>query len=66
MVKDSSENEVPDLLWGAAAIGRAIGRSPRQAFNLLENKVLPGRKVGNRWVASRRKLLNALVGEVEQ
>jgi len=52
-----------DLLWGCAAIARAIGRSERQAFHLLERRLLPARRVGGRWVASRRALIAALTGD---
>jgi hypothetical protein len=58
-----SEIESLDIVWGAAAIAKVIGRSGRQAFYLLENGSLPGRKLGGRWVASRQKLLDALIGD---
>jgi hypothetical protein len=45
-----------DLLWGVAAIGREIARSPRQTFHLLENQKIPAAKVCNRWCASRSAL----------
>jgi hypothetical protein len=54
---------VDDLLWGAAAIGEAIGKSTRMAFYLLEHGLIPGRKVGKQWVASRERLLAALTEE---
>jgi len=60
-VKEVTENS--DLVWGAAAIGKAIGRSERQAFHLLERGLVPGRKVGASWVASRKALLRAVIGE---
>lgn len=41
----------PQLVWGAEAIGNALGLSARQAFHLLESGKLPAKKVGNRWVA---------------
>lgn len=45
-----------DLVWGAAAIGQVINRTPKQTFHLLENDQLPARKAGGTWVASRRLL----------
>jgi hypothetical protein len=51
-----------DVLWGCARIAKVIGRSERSVFHLLENGLLPAKKVGGRWVASRRKLLDALTG----
>jgi hypothetical protein len=52
-----------DLLWGAEAIGRAINRTRRETFYLLESGRLPAQKIGHRWVASRRDLFAALRGE---
>ena len=52
-----------DILWGAEAIAAVIRVTQRRAFYLLENGALPAKKVGQRWVASRRKLLEAIVGE---
>jgi hypothetical protein len=54
---------IADVVWGAEAIGRVIGKTPRATFHLLERGLLPARKVGKQWVASRRKLLQALTGE---
>ena len=50
-----------DWLWGADAIGEAIGRSRRQTFHLLERGLLPARKIGGVWAASRRRLLEHLL-----
>jgi|RhiMetdeSRZDD1v2_1073273.scaffolds.fasta_scaffold1438394_1 hypothetical protein len=55
-------DEVLDLVWGATAIAKVIGRSERSTFHMLERKLLPAKRVGGRWVASRRKLLDALTG----
>ena len=56
-------DENSDLVWGAAEIGPVIGRSARITFYLLEKGILPGRKLGGRWVASRKALLPAVIGE---
>jgi hypothetical protein len=45
-----------DLIWGVAGIGKAIGRTPRQTFHMLENGRLPAKKIGGRWCASRQGL----------
>ncbi len=45
-----------DIVWGAAAIGRFIGKNRRMTFHLLENGFIPARKVGGTWVASRENL----------
>ena len=45
------------LIWGAADIGKAIGKSKRQAFHLLETGQLQGAvKVGSRWAITVRAL----------
>ena len=56
-------HEAPDVLWGAAEIGKAIGRAEKATFNLLEAGYLPARKIGGRWCPSRQKLLEALIGD---
>jgi hypothetical protein len=57
------ETTPPDLIWGCSAIAQVIGRSERATFHLLSNELLPAKRIGGRWCASRRKLLAALVGE---
>jgi hypothetical protein len=52
-----------DLVWGAPRIAAVICRNERQTYHMLENGTLPAKRVGNRWVASRRKLLAALTGD---
>jgi hypothetical protein len=51
-----------DLIWGAAAIAAELGIGERKAFYLLDRKLIPGRKVGSLWCASRRQLRAALCG----
>ena len=46
-----------DLVWGADAISKAIGRTPRATFHLLEKGLLPARKISGRWVTERSKLV---------
>lgn len=45
-----------DLIWGAAIIGPEIGLSARQAFHLMERGLIPSKKVGGKWCASREAL----------
>jgi hypothetical protein len=52
-----------DIVWEVENIARLIGRSRRQTFHLLSTGQLPAKKVGGRWVASRRKLLAAVLGD---
>ena len=63
----STETDSPDdLLWGVHEIGAAIRRTDRQAYHLLAKGLLPGRKIGASWVASRRKLFAALKGDEKE
>jgi len=50
-------------LWGVAEIAKAIRRTDRQTYHLLSRELLPAHKIGAAWVASRRKLLAALMGD---
>lgn len=52
------KNGAPDLLWGAEEIGKVIGRSGTQTQYLLRTGKLPAKQVGERWVASRAKLIS--------
>jgi hypothetical protein len=45
-----------DLIWGAGNIGRTINKTERQTFYLLERELIPAKKVGEQWVASRQQL----------
>lgn len=53
-----------DIVWEVAEIAKVVGRSERQTFHLLNTGALPARKVGGRWVASRRKLLETVLGDL--
>lgn len=44
------------LVWGAKAIGQEIRRSERATYNLLENGLLPARKIGGKWVSDANRL----------
>lgn len=52
-----------DLVWGAEAIGKLIGRNADQTHYMLKNGKLPAKQVGGRWVASRKKLMEFFLGE---
>jgi hypothetical protein len=60
MTTTIDETTAPDVIWGAAAIAKAIGQTERATYHLLSNDLLPAKRIGGRWVASRRKLLAAL------
>ncbi len=51
------QNTSPELIWGASAIARVIGRTDRQTFHMLDKGILPAKRVGNRWVAERGALM---------
>jgi hypothetical protein len=63
MQPDPIKPECLDLIWGATAIAAALNRTRRQTFHMLEAGGLPARKVGNRWVASRKALVQHFEGE---
>lgn len=44
------------LVWGAEAIAAELGVSARRAYHLLEQREIPARKVGGRWVADKSRL----------
>jgi hypothetical protein len=52
-----------DLCWGAAAIAEALGVSERRAYWLLESDLVPARKIGRTWCASRARLLAYCAGD---
>jgi hypothetical protein len=45
-----------DLLMGVAAIAAELGERPRRVEYLLGRGLIPGRRVGRRWYASRAAL----------
>ena len=58
--------KAPDLdepIWGAKGMSEVIKRSERQTFHLLQTGKLPARKIGDRYVSTRRKLLTAILGD---
>lgn len=59
----SLEPSTEDIVWEVGSIAKIIGRSERQTFYLLQSGQIPARKIGGRWVASRRKLLEAVLGD---
>ncbi|NMG39911.1 DNA-binding protein [Chelativorans sp. ZYF759] len=52
-----------ELVWGANSIAKFIGRTDRQTFHMLNAGLLPAKKIGDRWVASKAKLIAALTEE---
>ncbi len=60
---ESKQADAADLLWGAQAIGAVINLEEQQTLGLLAQGFLPAKKVGRKWVASRQKILAAVLGE---
>lgn len=53
----SQERTALELLWGADAIAKELGRTVKSTFHMLESGHLPfARKIKGRWCASRTKL----------
>ncbi|CAA0096921.1 Uncharacterised protein [Starkeya nomas] len=59
----TADNSTADLVWGVKEIAKLLGRTERQTFHMLNSGHLPANKIGERWVASRKKLLAAVLGE---
>jgi hypothetical protein len=51
-----------DILWGADAIGAYLNVPRRRAFYILERQLIPARKIGGSWVATRSELRDFLTG----
>jgi len=59
-----TEPELKDeILWGASAIAKEIGRGERATFYMLERGELDARKICGRWVTTRSNLRRQLTGE---
>ena len=62
MTDTSRNDDQLDVLHGAERIGEYLGLTERQAFWLLEQKKLPARKIGNRWVSTKSQLRRVVEG----
>jgi hypothetical protein len=45
------------FIWGAKAIAKAIKRSERSTYHLLERRLIDADKIGGTWRSSLRRLL---------
>ena len=52
-----------DLIWEVPGIAKVIRRTNAATYHLLNKGELPAKKIGGKWVASRRRLLAHLMGE---
>ncbi len=65
-INPKTEPFADDILDGVAAFSEFIGWPPRRVYYMLERGQLPGGKIGNRWIGSkrvRRQRLESLAGE---
>jgi len=54
----TKQTETFELIWGADAIAKEIGKSPRAVFHMLEKGMItPARKKCGRWVVERGALV---------
>jgi hypothetical protein len=52
-VNENHQGSLDKPVWGAAAIGSIINRSPRQTHHLLTSgHIKSARRIGGRWVAN--------------
>lgn len=59
-----SDNEPLDLIWGCKDIGKLIGRTRPQVYSMIEAGKLPMvKKIGERYVVSRSKLIEFFMSE---
>ena len=64
----SYDSLAEDLLDGVTAYCEFLGWPPRRVYYMLEKGQLPGGKIGNRWIGSKRvvrHLLESVAGEPE-
>ena len=52
--QDIADDDAP--LWGAGAIAKVINRTRDETYHLLEQRLIPAKKVGAQWVSTKRQL----------
>ena len=62
MTKSAESFGSLDLIWGAEDIAKAIGRSTRATFEMLQKGEIPAKRVSGRWVIARSELVAFFVG----
>lgn len=59
-----TESKELDLIWGVGPIGKEIGRTYQQTYHMIQAGHLPPvRQVGQRYVASRKALIEFFTNE---
>ena len=54
--RPSATHEGLKLIWGCRAIARRIGKSERQTYYLLEQELIPAKKIGREWCTTENAL----------
>ena len=62
MIENSNQRK-PTGVWGGRAIGKAINKPARATYWLLENGIIPARKVGRQWQTTDVEIEAFLKGE---
>lgn len=63
-MSDYESREHLEVIWGVPAIAKAIGRTDRATYHLLDQGALAGaRKVGGRWCITRQALHDIFTAE---
>jgi hypothetical protein len=57
----ANDHDPSDVVLGAAAIAAVLNIKPSQAFYLLKRGNLPARKIGAKWITSKRILLASIL-----
>ncbi len=60
---EKQQDQQADIIWGIGEIAEAIGQSFAATAYMLKKGHIPARKVGERWVASRKKLNDFFMGD---
>jgi predicted DNA-binding transcriptional regulator AlpA len=60
------DNLADDLLDGGAAISRYTGFPTRRVYSLIEQKVIPARKLGHRSIIAFKSEIDAALRDREQ
>lgn len=60
---DRDDTQTADVIWGAEEIASFIGQTVNATSYMLRQRQIPARKIGDRWVASRKKLTEFFNGE---
>ena len=62
-MESEAHEQKPKPIWGALAISKVIAKTERATYKMLEQGVLPARKVGGRWQTEQGALERWLADE---